>query len=134
MDTLTPKQRSRLMAKIPSRHSAPERAVRSMLHRLGYRFRMHRPDLPGTPDIVLPSRKKAIFVHGCFWHGHNCGACRMPSTNRKYWQGKIEANQTRDRKTRRRLFALGWRNSAVWTCELRNPDKLTRKLVKFLES
>lgn len=128
MDRLSPDRRSWLMAQIRSSNTKPELAVRSLLHRLGYRFRLHHRDLPGTPDIVLKRWMTVIFVHGCFWHGHRCKRERMPKSRLDYWQPKIEANRLRDRRKRRALRALGWRVIEVWECELKHPEKLARKL------
>ncbi|MDQ1314228.1 MAG: mismatch endonuclease, patch repair protein [Pseudomonadota bacterium] len=96
MDTLTPHERSRLMGRIHSKNTKPEIAVRSMLHRMGYRFRLHRKDLPGKPDIVLPRHRKIILIQGCFWHGHKCRLASKPKSNEAYWGPKILANQARD--------------------------------------
>jgi DNA mismatch endonuclease (patch repair protein) len=132
VDRLTVEQRSRLMARIGPANTTPELRVRSLMHRLGYRFRLHRKDLPGTPDIVLPGRNAVVFVHGCFWHGHECKKDKMPKSRTEYWAPKIEANRSRDEKKRRQLRSLGWKVVSVWECELRNPDKLERKLVRAL--
>ena len=102
--------------------------VRSLLHGMGYRFRLHRKDLPGTPDIVLPARGAVVFVHGCFWHGHVCKVGKMPKSRTDYWAKKIEANRARDSRKRRQLKALGWKVIQVWECELRVPKKLECKL------
>ena len=133
MDRLSPEVRSRLMSRIGPRHTAPERAVRSILHRLGYRFRLHREDLPGTPDIVLPGREAVVFVHGCFWHGHYCRGGRVPNSRRDYWGPKLEANRIRDHRKARRLRTLGWRVLTVWECELKRPEKLKRCLLRHLQ-
>ncbi|MFD0326766.1 very short patch repair endonuclease [Lysobacter gummosus] len=131
-DTLSPEVRSQLMARIRSRDTVPERQVRSLLHRLGFRFRIHRKDLPGTPDIVLPGRRTVIFVHGCFWHGHSCKRGRMPKSRAEYWGPKIETNRRRDALKRRQLRGLGWKVISVWECELKDMDRLRRKLDKEL--
>lgn len=132
MDRLTPERRSWLMAQVRSANTKPEVAVRSLLHRLGYRFRLHRRDLPGTPDIVLPGRRTAIFVHGCFWHGHSCKRAKMPKSRLEYWEPKIKANRQRDLRKRRALRALGWHVTEVWECELKYPARLAQKLVAAL--
>lgn len=132
VDRLTRSQRSRLMSRIGSRNTGPELRVRSLLHRLGFRFRLHRRDLPGTPDIVLPRHGKAIIVHGCFWHGHACKVDKMPKSRIDYWQPKIAANRLRDARKRRQLSALGWRSLVIWECQTRDEAKLTRKLLRFL--
>lgn len=132
MDRLTPERRSWLMSRIGSANTKPEIAVRSLLHRMGYRFRLHRKDLPGTPDIVLPGRDAAIFVHGCFWHGHACKRSGMPKSRVEYWSEKIEGNRSRDARKRRKLKALGWKVVVVWECELKRPEKLAAKLSRVL--
>ncbi|HJR74297.1 MAG TPA: DNA mismatch endonuclease Vsr [Luteimonas sp.] len=134
VDRLTPEQRSRLMRRIRSRDTGPERSVRSMLHRLGCRFRLHRKDLPGTPDIVLPSRGVVVFVHGCFWHGHICSGGKLPATKIEYWGQKIEANRRRDKRAGRRLRSMGWRVITVWECELKRPLTLERRLLRHLNA
>lgn len=137
MDRISPEQRSAVMAKIKSANTRPEMRVRSSLHRLGYRFRLHRRDLPGNPDIVFSSSRKVIFVHGCFWHRHTCyDGKKVPKSRRKYWVPKLSRNAERDRESRRALQARGWRVLVVWECQTRG-DKLPRllkKLVVFLES
>lgn len=118
------RERSRIMAAVPSRDTKPEIQVRRMLHALGGRFRLHRRDLPGCPDIVLPSRRIAIFVHGCFWHGHNCRrGARIPRTNRDYWTAKIARNSQRDGRVMDALRDLNWNAIIFWECEI----KTTRK-------
>ena len=121
------------MQSVKGKDTAPEMAVRSLLHRLGYRFRLHRRDLPGTPDIVLPGRRAAIFVHGCFWHGHGCSIGRLPKSKLDYWQPKIEANRARDVRKRVELEAAGWRVAEVWQCELKDVELLGARLRAFLE-
>ncbi|KAF1694928.1 very short patch repair endonuclease [Pseudoxanthomonas koreensis] len=132
MDRLTSERRSWLMSRIGSRNTKPELALRSLLHRLGYRFRLHRRDLPGTPDVVLPGRRTVIFVHGCFWHGHACKRSKMPKSRIDYWGPKIDANRRRDARKRRMLRALGWRVLTVWECELKDSGKLSDRIVRML--
>ncbi|MHC9011985.1 very short patch repair endonuclease [Stenotrophomonas rhizophila] len=132
MDRLTPERRSWLMSRIGRANTKPEVAVRSILHGLGYRFRLLRRDSPGTPDIVLPGRTAVVFVHGCFWHGHSCKRTKLPKSRTDYWGPKIEANKRRDRRKRRQLIGLGWRVIVVWECELKYPDKLANKLSRVL--
>lgn len=132
MDRLDPKRRSWLMARIGTRHTTPELAVRRLLHRMGYRFRLHRSDLPGTPDIVLPRHGLVVQVHGCFWHGHYCKRTKMPKSRVEYWHVKIDSNRARDARNRRRLRALGWRTIVVWECETKNPPKLQARLLRIL--
>lgn len=133
MDRLSPDRRSWLMSRIGGTNTKPEVEVRSMLHGMGYRFRLHRRDLPGTPDIVLPGRGAVIFVHGCFWHGHVCKRDKMPKSHTVYWTEKIEANRRRDARKRRAITALGWKVVIVWECELKRPEKLAEKLQKALD-
>lgn len=126
--------RSENMRRIRSKDTAPELMVRSLVHRLGYRFRLHRKDLPGKPDLVFPSRKKIIFVHGCFWHGHDCArGKRSPKTNTEYWVEKIRRNAERDAQHQSALKALGWDVFLVWECETKEPEALSSRLTSFLE-
>lgn len=134
-DTLTPAQRRKCMAVIRERDTAPELRVRRIVHSLGFRFRLHRRDLPGAPDLVFPSLRKVIFVHGCFWHRHNCRKGQStPTTRRAFWENKLQRNKLRDLATRRRLARLGWRVLVVWECRLLRPDTILRRIVAFLES
>jgi DNA mismatch endonuclease (patch repair protein) len=123
MDVFTPEKRSEVMSRIRGRDTKPELALRSMLHRLGYRFTVNGPknkSLPGKPDLVLPKYRTVIFVHGCFWHGHqNCPAFRMPKSRRAWWKQKIEGNQTRDLRTETALLHLGWHVVTIWECALK---------------
>jgi DNA mismatch endonuclease (patch repair protein) len=132
MDRFSPERRSWLMSRIRGANTKPKLAVRSLLHGMGYRFRLHRKDLPGTPDIVLPGRSAAVFVHGCFWHGHACKAAKMPKSREDYWREKIEGNRRRDRRKRRQLRALGWQVIVVWECELKRPEALAARLREAL--
>lgn len=135
VDVFTPVQRSAVMARIRGKNTKPEIAVRQMLHAMGYRFRLHRRDLPGTPDIVLPGRRKAIFVHGCFWHGHpGCRFATRPATRPEFWAEKIGRNQKRDRIAVARLRSLGWSVATVWECSLRRPERVAARLHRFLNS
>jgi DNA mismatch endonuclease (patch repair protein) len=131
-DTLTPERRSALMRAIKAQDTLPERRVRSLLHALGDRFRLHRRDLPGTPDIVLPGRRCAVFVHGCFWHAHACRVGRTPVSRPEYGIPKLQANRARDARQAAGLEAAGWRVMVVWECALRDPDALARALRGFL--
>ena len=134
-DTVTPDQRSRIMAQVKSKDTKPELLVRSLLHRLGYRFRLHRKDLPGKPDIVLPRHRKAIFVHGCFWHGHTgCKRSARPTSRADYWNAKIDRNMQRDATATAQLAALGWTVLTLWECELRPAEALNDRLHGFLET
>lgn len=133
-DRLQPEARRRLMQTVKGKNTGPELEVRSLLHRLGYRFRLHRRDLPGTPDIVLPGRGAAIFVHGCFWHGHECRIGRLPKSRLDYWAPKIQDNRARDERKHSQLVAAGWRVLTVWQCELADLKALERRLRAFLGS
>jgi DNA mismatch endonuclease (patch repair protein) len=132
MDNRSADSRSRLMARVRSKNTKPEIEVRSLLHKLGYRFRLHRKELPGKPDIVFKRRRKAIFVHGCFWHGHGCRIGKLPKSNLEFWQDKIERNRKRDAEKRSELEKLGWSIDEVWQCEIKDNQKLTERLQKFL--
>lgn len=135
MDKYTPKQRSALMAKVKGKNTGPEKTVRSLVHSLGYRFRLHRRDLPGTPDLAMMSRKLAIFVNGCFWHQHpGCRKAQLPSSRRDFWKAKLEANVIRDRDAITQLEALGWRVLVLWECEIRDRVLLESVLKEFLGS
>ena len=125
--------RSRIMRAVKSTDTGPERLVRQALHAAGYRYRLHRKDLPGSPDIVFPGRRKAIFVHGCFWHGHDCArGAREPKTNADYWRQKIARNRERDRRVVAELAAIGWTTETVWECELKDRQELLGRLNLFL--
>lgn len=127
-------ERSANMARVGSADTLPELAVRKLLHRLGYRFRLHRRDLPGTPDICFPGRKKAIFVHGCFWHRHEgCRRTTTPRTRRSFWTEKFRNNVARDRSNLNDLAALGWSVLVVWECETADPGTLASRLAGFLD-
>jgi len=126
--------RSRIMRAVKGRDTAPELLVRKLAHGLGYRFRLHRVDLPGKPDLVFPSREKIIFVHGCFWHGHQCArGNRLPKAHADYWRTKIARNVIRDTANKSKLRRQGWRVLVVWECEIRNQNALLRRLQGFLE-
>ncbi len=128
-DRLSPARRSWNMSRIKARDTEPERLVRSILHRMGLRFRLHRADLPGKPDVVLVSRRIAVFVHGCFWHRHrNCRFAYNPKSRRAFWTHKFSENVKRDHRQRSRLKHIGWKSVIVWECELRNPSRLICRL------
>lgn len=131
-DNRTPESRSALMARIASKNTKPELAVRRLLHALGYRFRLHRRDLPGTPDIVLPGRRKAIMVHGCYWHGHGCKIGQPPKSKLDFWGPKLARNKERDGEKETLLRAGGWDVTTVWQCETRDPETLVARLIEFL--
>jgi DNA mismatch endonuclease (patch repair protein) len=131
--TENPAQRSAIMRAVKSRDTTPERAVRELLWRFAPHYRLHRKDIPGHPDIAYIGRKLAIFVHGCFWHGHDCKrGARMPKANADYWKAKIARNRARDAAHAKKLTALGWRSLIVWECELKDKDALEKKLHEFL--
>jgi DNA mismatch endonuclease, patch repair protein len=133
-DRMSPEARSALMGRIRSKDTQPELVVRRMLHALGYRYVLHDSRLPGTPDLAFPARRKVVFVHGCFWHGHHCGRGFQPKRNAEFWAAKIDANRTRDGRNVRKLSAQGWRVLTVWECMTR-PGRLKaleRRLVSFL--
>lgn len=131
-DRLSKERRSWNMSRIRSKDTGPELAVRSVLHRLGYRFRLHAKDLPGRPDIVLPKWKTAVFVHGCFWHRHpRCSFAYIPKSNQASWNQKFIENITRDRKARLNLRRAGWRVLVVWECQTASVQRLTKRLVSF---
>ena len=133
VDKITPDRRSRNMSRIKGRDTSPEIAVRSLLHRLGYRFRLHRKDLPGTPDVVFPRRRKVLMVHGCFWHRHpGCRYAYVPKSRTDFWMGKFGRNVARDKTAQRQLQEKGWDVMVIWECELRYRSVLTDRLVEFL--
>ena len=123
-DVLTPAQRRLNMSRIRGRDTKPELLVRRGLHGRGFRYRLHRRDLPGRPDLALPGRRAVVFVHGCFWHGHGCPMCKAPATRPEFWASKIAANRARDLAAIRRLGEAGWRVLVVWECALRGPARL----------
>lgn len=132
VDTLTAAARSARMASIRSKDTAPEMIVRRNAHGLGYRFRLHRKDLPGTPDLVFPRLRKVILVHGCYWHGHGCKLGRLPKSNVAFWKEKIDRNRARDARNLADLKALGWKTLVVWQCATRDEKTLQRGLAVFL--
>jgi DNA mismatch endonuclease (patch repair protein) len=123
-DIVPPEVRSRMMAGIRGKDTLPERFIRSGLHRLGFRFRLHPRDVPGCPDIVLPRYRAAIFVHGCFWHGHDCPLFKVPGENREFWIRKIEANRRRDAAVAEMLKKQGWRQLTIWECAMKGAGRL----------
>lgn len=137
MDNLAPAQRRATMTAIRSRDTKPELVVRRITHRLGYRFRLHRSDLPGQPDLTFPGRRKIIFVHGCFWHRHRCKAGRsMPKCRTEFWKQKFDNNVARDKINLRRLRRQGWKVLVVWECQTKLADspRLEQRLSDFLVS
>ncbi|WP_309644461.1 DNA mismatch endonuclease Vsr [Phenylobacterium sp.] len=134
-DVYTAEKRSAVMARVKGRGTKPELMVRKALSALGVRYRLNRKDLPGSPDIVLGPRKLAIFVHGCFWHGHDCArGSRVPKANRDYWVGKVARNTARDRAAATALGAMGWRVETIWECDLKDAAALSDRLAGLLAS
>jgi DNA mismatch endonuclease, patch repair protein len=132
-DPFTPLQRSAVMRAVRGKDTTPELLVRRLTHALGYRFRLHAAELPGKPDLVFPGRKKVIFVHGCFWHWHNCKrGRRMPKANSDYWTQKLHRNQARDRRCRRALRRAGWDVLVIWECQSQDLEKLSERIAAFL--
>lgn len=137
MDTLSPSERSERMSRVRGKDTKPEIAVRRMAHGLGYRFRLHRRDLPGAPDLVFPRHKAAIFVHGCFWHRHpdpRCRLARLPKSRVEFWERKLEGNRKRDAANRAALGQMGWRVLTLWECELRDAGAIRERIHSFLAS
>ncbi|MBA3811390.1 MAG: DNA mismatch endonuclease Vsr [Caulobacteraceae bacterium] len=131
-DVYGPEKRSAVMRRVKGRGTGPELAVRRLIWRLGGRYRLNRADLPGKPDIVLAGRRLAVFVHGCFWHGHGCArGARIPKANRDYWIAKVAANRARDAAAREALEAAGWRVETVWECELNDRKALEGRIVDW---
>lgn len=132
-DVFTQQKRSEIMSRIGGKNTAPEIRVRRLLHALGFRFRLHRSDLPGKPDILLPRHDKIILVHGCFWHGHEgCPRAALPATHSEFWRAKIERNVMRDKRVCSELRDLGWSVLVLWQCELTSIETVTDRLLKFL--
>ncbi|QGP77768.1 DNA mismatch endonuclease Vsr [Sphingomonas sp. CL5.1] len=128
-DHMTPEQRSRAMSRVGGKDTAPELYVRRALHAVGLRFRLHRRDLPGKPDMVLPRHRTVVLVHGCFWHGHDCPRGARPQSNQEFWAAKLDRNIDRDHSTRIRLEALGWHVETVWECALDlGVERIVRRL------
>lgn len=133
MDTVGPEERSRIMSRVRSKDTKPELLVRRLAHAMGYRFRLHRADLPGRPDLVFPARGKVVFIHGCFWHGHpGCPNARRPKSREEFWSPKLDGNRRRDARNLRRLRCAGWGAMVIWECQLKNPDRLRARLRRFL--
>lgn len=135
MDTLTPEQRSERMSRVRGRDTKPELLVRRLSHAMGYRYSLHRRDLPGAPDLVFLSRKKVIFVHGCFWHRHQDPACplaRLPKSKLDFWGPKLETNRKRDERNLALLAGLGWDVLVIWECQTKNREELQARIGEFL--
>jgi len=134
-DVFSPEERSRIMARVRGVNTNPEKVVRSLVHRMGYRFRLHVKELPGKPDIALPRHKKVIFVHGCFWHQHKgCKQAERPTSNTDYWNKKLDRNIIRDGDNIEKLEYLGWKVLVIWECEIKKPDLLTERVLSFLSN
>lgn len=134
-DRISPERRSAVMAQVRHKDTSPELIVRRLLHRLGYRYRLHGKQLPGKPDLVFAGRRKVIFVHGCFWHQHedeHCTRRRRPTSNTAYWEGKLDRNVSRDKAAVEQLTAAGWQSLIVWECEMKDQTALADRLSSFL--
>ncbi len=135
VDSLTPERRSEVMSRIRSTDTKPEMRVRRLAYALGFRYRLHRKDLPGKPDLVFIGRRKVIFVHGCFWHLHaGCPAGRIPKSRTEFWEEKLKRNQQRDETTMRELVAKGWRVLVLWECQLKDEKALAGEIFRFLDT
>jgi len=137
MDTLDSAARSERMRRVRGKDSNAERRARSVAHRMGYRFRLHRSALPGKPDLVFPARRKVIFVHGCFWHRHadpNCALARLPKSRQDFWLPKLEGNRRRDLRIEDELRGRGWRSLVIWECQIRDTSFLENEIRTFLDS
>ncbi|MGR4862664.1 very short patch repair endonuclease [Caulobacter sp. LARHSG274] len=133
-DVFDPAKRSAVMARVKSRDTKPEKRVRRILTDLGARYRLHRKDLPGSPDVAMAGRRLAIFVHGCFWHGHDCPrGARVPKANRDYWLAKLGRNKARDARNASDLAAAGWRVETVWECQMKDEPALRARLAAVLD-
>jgi DNA mismatch endonuclease (patch repair protein) len=133
-DPLNQQERSERMARVRNAGTGPEMKVRRLVYGLGYRYTLHSKELPGHPDLVFGSRRKVIFIHGCFWHQHGCGRYRMPKTRRGFWEPKLAGNKARDRRTGLALRKGGWRILIVWECQLKRIPRLMGRLRRFLEA
>ena len=123
------------MSRVKGKDTRPELRLRRLLHAQGYRFRLHRRDLPGSPDLVFPSRRCVVFVHGCFWHRHpGCKLTRTPKSNTEFWKSKFQENVRRDRRNRRKLESMGWHVLIVWECELNDSDQVAQRVSRFLDA
>jgi DNA mismatch endonuclease, patch repair protein len=133
-DSLTPRQRSEIMARVRSKNSRPEMVVRKIVFAMGHRYRLHARALPGCPDLVFRGKRKVIFVHGCFWHRHaNCALARMPKSRLDFWTSKLEGNRKRDKRNKRVLSREGWKVLTIWECQLRDAVLLESRIRRFLD-
>jgi DNA mismatch endonuclease (patch repair protein) len=134
-DTLKPRERSERMSRVRSANTKPEMFVRRLVHGMGYRYRLHQRDLPGTPDLVFPSRRKVVFVHGCFWHRHpdpECPLARLPKSRLDFWLPKLEGNRKRDERNQAKLRSMGWDLMVIWECQLKHKNTLRQRIGRFL--
>lgn len=137
MDSLSPQERSERMSRVRGKDTRPEMLVRRLVFALGYRYRLHARNLPGHPDLVFPRKRKAIFIHGCFWHRHTakgCALARLPKSRLEFWLPKLEGNRKRDERNRRALAKAGWNVLTIWECELNNEKRLIAKIRSFLDA
>ena len=135
MDRLSKQRRSEIMGRIRGKNTSPELAVRSLIHKLGYRYKLYSKDLPGRPDMVFVRQKKVIFVHGCFWHGHKgCPKGKLPKSNLDYWKPKLKRNKKRDSQNQQMLESERWKVLTVWQCEVKNKENLRNRVTEFLEA
>lgn len=135
MDSLSPAERSEVMARVRSKNSRPEMFVRKLVFALGCRYRLHAKDLPGHPDLVFRRARKVVFVHGCFWHRHaNCALARLPKSRLDFWVPKLEGNKARDKRNRRALSKERWKVLTIWECQLGKPDRLQLRIKRFLDA
>jgi DNA mismatch endonuclease, patch repair protein len=135
VDSLSPKERSEIMARVRSKNTRPELLVRKLTFALGYRYRLHVEKLPGSPDLVFGPRRKVIFVHGCFWHQHaRCSIARVPKSRREFWTRKFEGNKLRDRRSKRALARQGWKVLTIWECQLADPERVSERIGRFLDA
>ena len=133
MDILSQSQRSYCMSQVRGKNTKPEKIVRSIIRKLGFRYRLHYKKLPGKPDLVFPSRKEVIFVHGCYWHRHTCRKGKsIPATNTEFWEQKLERNKERDKENRKELYKLGWDVLTIWECQIKNHEKLINRIDNFI--
>lgn len=133
-DPLTEDARSERMSRVRGVDTKPELVVRRLVHRMGYRYRLHADGLPGTPDLAFRARRKVIYVHGCFWHQHGCRQYRMPRTRAGFWEPKLQSNKSRDAKVQREIRGLGWKVLVIWECQIKNLVRLQGRIATFLES
>lgn len=135
MDSLSPAERSEIMARVRSKNSRPELFVRKLVFALGHRYRLHAKNLPGHPDMVFKGKRKVIFVHGCFWHRHaRCALARLPKSRLDFWVPKLEGNKARDKRNRRALAKERWKVLTIWECQLKKPERVQSRIVRFLDA